>query len=366
MNPRLLDFEELLNRAERAYLFEDKTLFEFPVRKKAGLPNFYELLDRELQQTQSLYEIKVLDYRVVKEGFARVSRPAALGFDAGVLLRHRPHLKLLKQEFEKWQTEFRAVPVKEFVRQNVPEALENPALTRACLEVFEYLVLNRSEIVGLLPRQIPHGQSTKLIGRSPVLLRLFSFWRGEPSTWPIFFEVFNLLDKPVEFRFYAPECTYQGQRLLRFHGVLAAKWASDYRFSALKGTLVIENFESFLGALPLARESLMIWGGGWRAAQLKELLGRFPKPLVYWGDIDKEGYEIFGYLKQRYPDLIPLFMDSETIAKYRRLTQKKERYFGPYREVAGLQATYERVCEEGIQIEQEQLNESWPFYPGLE
>lgn len=80
-----------------------------------------------------------------------------------------------------------------------------------------------------------------------------------------------------------------------------------------------------------------------------------------WGDIDKEGYEIFGYLKKVFPHLKSVLMKQEVIENNKHLHQRKEIYIGPFRAVEGLQLEYEFVSRHGIQIEQEQIRASWPF-----
>jgi hypothetical protein len=212
-----------------------------------------------------------------------------------------------------------------------------------------------------LPRQIPHGQSTKLVGKQALLLRLFSYWRDQPSQWSDFYDWFGLIDQPPEFRIFAPTCLVQNNRLREFQGLLAKDWADDFEFSGLSGTLIVENLETFHALAKLSRATLVVWGGGWKAAHLRPLLPCLPRPIYYWGDIDKEGYEIFGLLKSADAGIHFALMDFTAIEKYRSIHQRKEISLGPYRSVAGLQAEYEYVARRGIQIEQEQMREEWPF-----
>jgi hypothetical protein len=364
MSGSVLETESFLDRAEMEYLFgAAKSEFIFPIRRKGEVADYYARLETELR-TQDL--LAVQSYRVVKESFAKVSRPAALVLTEAGLLRRRPHLAMVKAEIARLGSSIRSIDAREFLRQNSRDALADIALTRDCFEVFEYLLAHRDEVMGLLPRQIPHGRSTKLLGRENLLLKMFSFWRGEPGRWRDFHDFFGLLDRPAEFRFFAPVCSCQERRLSSFHGLLARDWQNDLDFDSLKGTLIIENLESFYAAIADSRATLLIWGGGWKAVQLHSLWTRLPKPVYYWGDIDKEGYEIFGYLNARHPELSPLMMSREWIDKYRTIQQKKEIFLGPFRQVSGLQAEYEWVSRNGIQIEQEQMREPWPFGAALE
>jgi hypothetical protein len=354
----VLEITKYLDLAERQFLIESQREFIFQLRRKNGDSNFYSRLDEELR-TQNI--LRVQSFREVKEGFAWISRPASLILDLETLLRERPYLSLWRGEIEALERRFTFIDVRGFLRSESVGSVLDLAMFRSCLEVLNYLADNRSKVSGLLPRQLPHGQSTKLIGKEPLLLRLFAFWRQEASRWSDFFHCFELLDKPLEFRFFAPECRIQGQKLRDFNGLFALDWIRDYNFSDLEGTLIIENFESLLALTRESTSSLLIWGAGWRAVHLKSLLMILPKPIYYWGDIDKEGYEIFASFKASCPEIEPVLMSRKEINLYQHIHQRKEIFLGPYRTVPGLQAEYEYVSRSGILIEQEQLRETWPL-----
>jgi hypothetical protein len=223
------------------------------------------------------------------------------------------------------------------------------------------LLEHRAEVAGLLPRQLPHGQSTKLVGRENLLLRLYSAWKGISARWSDFYFEFDLLDKPLEFRFYAPTCRCQSQELTSLHGLLASEWRRDFDFTNLHGTLIIENFETFLALTKESKSTLLIWGGGWKAVHLHSFTDQLPKPLYYWGDIDKEGYEIFGRLRSSIEHLKPILMSKESLDRYRAIAQRKDIHLGPFHQIPGLQKEYEYVSRNGLQIEQEQMREPWPL-----
>jgi len=98
---------------------------------------------------------------------------------------------------------------------------------------------------------------------------------------------------------------------------------------------------------------------------LRFLFESLPQPIYYWGDIDKEGYEIFAHLKSSISSLKPVLMDQRTVDRYLAIHQRKDVFIGPFREVPGLQKEYEYVSRQGIQIEQEQIREVWPFGTSL-
>lgn len=343
----------MLDTAEREHMVEGKREFEFAVRRPSGFKTFYEDLEKELQ-IQSLFS--VCAYRTVKEGYVRVSRPSRLKLTLEALIRRRPHLPSLVKEIEKWRGEFRDLKVDEALHSSYAELTADPHLTRSCFEVLRYLLNNQGAIKGLLPRQVQHAESTKLIRREPLLLRLFAIFRGEPATWPQFLRYFELLERPVEFRFHAPFCVYQKAKLSDFHSVVSQELVNRYDFSNLSGTLIVENLETFFVQAAQNTRRLLLWGSGWKAVLIRHFEHALPRPLVYWGDIDKEGYEIYGQLKSYIPDLKSTLMDYVVIENHMNYAIRKERYFGPYQLAFELQAEYQHVCEQGLCIEQEKIH----------
>lgn len=350
----MFDLTSMLDSAERAFVVDAASESLFPVRRRTGVADFYKILEVELQSQDLL---SVAQFRSVKEGYARVSRPAVLRLSSESLLKARPHLSLLAKQVAQWRQTFGEFGVDRALKAFYWEMVASPSLTTSCLEVLFYLDRHRDEIRGLLPRQVKHSESTKLIGREPLLLRLFNLWKNpDGGSWKDFVRHFELTPRPVEFRFYAPICRYEGARLKSFHGVLSAGNFECYDFTENRGTLIVENIDTFFFEASKSVDRLVLWGGGWKVTLLKSLQSRFPRPILYWGDIDKEGYEIYGHLCSHIPDLIPTLMDQNTIAHHLDFSIPKEVFMGPFREIPGLQEEYEMVCREGLLIEQEKVH----------
>jgi hypothetical protein len=360
---RSLDQRALLDEAENKFLLGGEVEFNFSVRRTKGDEDFYIRLDREIRE-QDIVRIK--SYRMVKEGFTKVSRPAELIIDLNQLVRERPYVVLFRNELEKLNSIFKHFDLFEFLKSQDRETILDLNLLRSCLEVFAYLLDYSDKAFGLLPRQIPHGQSTKLIGKQNLLLRMFNFWQKQVGRWSDFYDWFGLIDQPPEFRIFAPHCYFQKQELKNFHGLLANEWIADFAFSNLCGTLIVENLESFHALTKNSKASLLVWGAGFKASYLRPLLSMLPKPVYYWGDIDKEGYEILGLLHTSFTDIKPVLMNFDTIEKYRQIHQKKEIFLGPYRPIGTLQDEYEYSARHGLLIEQEQMQEDWPMGTQLE
>jgi hypothetical protein len=350
----ILDLHAIAEEAERAFIVDGMTELVVPVRRRPGIDRFYEKLEQELQ-VQEL--ATVVDFRMVKEGYVRISRPSALKIDRDVLFNQRPYLRSLQREISDWRRLFGEALVTALLRIAYADCVRDVAMTRACFEIFEYLGNNRTFVQGLMSRQIPHSNSTKLIGRESLLLKIFSLWRNEPATWMDFYRYFGIATRAVDFRFYAPRCSFDGHRLNELHGLLSTDWSARYEFSALSGTLIVENLETFYSESARSTDRLIVWGAGWRAAALRDVHEMMPRPILYWGDMDKEGYEIYGFLKGFIGDLSSTLMDRATLSRYRNLSAAKEPFFGPFRSAAELQAEYQDACQNGLCIEQEKIHE---------
>ncbi|MBL7542523.1 MAG: hypothetical protein JNL11_01845 [Bdellovibrionaceae bacterium] len=357
MMDSLLKVAELIEKASDQYLFDDKKEFFFELRKKTGVDDFYLQLDKELQ-SQNLFQI--VEYRRVKEGYTHISRPAKISLPLNSLLKERPELTLLKEKFEFWQRQYPFLDVKSFFQKNKHDVFKRLDVTEQCLDIFQFLLTHMEKNQGLLARQIPHGLSTKLIGKEKILLKIFQFWNPATDTaegWKGFYTYFKILKTPAEFRIYAHELVCQNQKLTHFHGIISSDNAEGYQWSGMRGTIIVENWELFYALSSMSLPFLVLWGSGWKASLLKSILPCLPANLFYWGDMDKEGYEILGFLQNISAVKIhPLFMDNYFFKHYEHLVQKKEPYPGPFKNLRELQAIYEYVSRMGYQIEQEQMD----------
>lgn len=78
---------------------------------------------------------------------------------------------------------------------------------------------------------------------------------------------------------------------------------------------VVENQMNFL-CFPVVSDSIVIWGRGFAADNLKAAAWLKEKPLVYWGDIDVHGFQILSLLRSHFPQVISLMMDEQTFTAF--------------------------------------------------
>lgn len=352
----VLDFESLLDKASREYLIDGGDEFVFEVRKKKGHDDFYERLDRQLAQQKHL---KIKSFRSVKEGKVHMPRPSLLSLQKEDLLNLRPELSEIKRSLDQAESLSRNIDFKEFLGKHYTSVIGAVEVLGPCLEVFNFLTDHREAVAGLLSRQIPHGQSTKIVGKEFLLLLIYRFSLRESSlSWDDFYQDYKILGENSEFRFYAPRALWRGKDVQEIHGVLARELEQPWEFP-LKGTILVENYQSFLSLVPKVHNHLLVWGQGWKAAQVFAVKANLPSPLYYWGDIDREGLEILNAVASKTQEMVkPLLMDMETFLKHKHLAQRLYRKAISVKKMTLLPEVYEQVCRESLRIEQEQVE--WP------
>ncbi|MBC7308341.1 MAG: hypothetical protein H5T80_15755, partial [Dietzia sp.] len=82
--------------------------------------------------------------------------------------------------------------------------------------------------------------------------------------------------------------------------------------------VVVENLQTFL-ALPALRGVAAVHGGGYAV----DLLGRIgwvtERPILYWGDLDRDGFAILGRVRAHCSDVTSVLMDEATLLSHRHL-----------------------------------------------
>ncbi|MGB1242073.1 MAG: Wadjet anti-phage system protein JetD domain-containing protein [Chitinophagales bacterium] len=78
---------------------------------------------------------------------------------------------------------------------------------------------------------------------------------------------------------------------------------------------IVENKQTFL-AFPKVANSLIIWGKGFGVELLKEVLWLEQKDIIYWGDMDVQGFQILSQLRAYFPQTESLLMDKSTFEAF--------------------------------------------------
>jgi hypothetical protein len=357
----LIQIEKMLDQAGREFLLDGRTQYVFPIRHTEDIRSRSGDLEREIKR---IGYVSIAEYRDIKEGFVRVGRPSAITFGVEALLEKRPKLRAIRKY---WDDALASasddIALKRFLNERYTFAVKKADVLPACVRILQFLRKNRATIEGLFPRQLPHAESSKLIFGESLLLDLYAHVRaleeGEfpdfDRTWDGFLRYFGLVRKPYLFQFFAPVVSIGQAKVTDFHGLVSEETAERLSFERCP-LLIVENEETFF-ALMKARLGLNVLRGAGAAVARASFLKRlFKGPVYYWGDIDKDGYEIFALVAEMFDGALPLLMGADAIERYSGLIQTvTEQEPGSKLIPAGLQGVYEQVCRRGIRIEQEKI-----------
>ncbi len=78
---------------------------------------------------------------------------------------------------------------------------------------------------------------------------------------------------------------------------------------------ITENLMNFL-TLPFHKESVAIFGSGYAVQNLKTVPWLCHCSIVYWGDLDADGFKILSQLRSYFPQTISMMMDLETFNQF--------------------------------------------------
>lgn len=367
----LFNIEIYLDRAQRDFLLESRTCFEYSLRFTRAIRTDHDRFERELRGHNFL---RFTAYRTARSGHAHIGRIAGIGFDASDLLTLRPYLAETQRAFTLAREHSRHFDCATFLRTRYQDCLRKHIMLEDCVHILNFLIENRAEVFGLYIRQIPHGRSTKLIGNESLLLAMYARYRVEQESgheryvesrpidiqWADLYADFGLIQKPFALQFYADSILLDGQGLRDFHGVLTESNARRYDLRDVCFAIIVENEETFF-ALATRNNCdltgmLVICGSGAAIAGAR-FLSRVLQGMrvYYWGDMDRAGYEIFAAARAILPDLKPLLMDVNALNRYRHLAHSAIQSAGGQRQIPDLDDAYRNVCANGIRIEQEQI-----------
>lgn len=93
---------------------------------------------------------------------------------------------------------------------------------------------------------------------------------------------------------------------------------SDFKRLDLSDCVVIitENKMNFL-ALPCMKNCIAIWGKGISALQLIDVEWLKRVTIIYWGDMDIQGFRILSQVRDRFPQTVSIMMDQDTFDTYK-------------------------------------------------
>jgi hypothetical protein len=120
---------------------------------------------------------------------------------------------------------------------------------------------------------------------------------------------------------------------------------------------VFENLETMF-AMPDMPGAVVVHGGGYAARRLRHIPWVKSGHIVYWGDLDSDGFAILHALRSGCDDVTSVLMDEDTLLAYRDLwVPEPKAAVGVYSTLtASEERALERIRSEGnVRLEQERL-----------
>lgn len=347
-----------------------REIFPYRIPANRKLPTDLSVAKRAISQLRS--EGKQSDrpgYRVVWE--TRRSRVHGRNeFPAAILIESQRDLLSLAGAVDEFKTLKTAT---EMLRRRQPglnewlcesthwrELVSVASCLEELLDITEYLLKNPRP--DCFARELPLPISTKTLEENKKLL----------ASW------LDLLLPPVQIDFRYDKKSFEpryGLRYVRQHiltRILDPKLQTQLglRFSEISlpadsisqlqpkaATVVVVENKINLLTLPFMPSGFALGGLGKAVSRLREIGWMRNAPILYWGDLDVEGFEILSQFRLAFPQTRSLLMDSKTLDACSDLTICWKGKVGSQclELTDSEQATYNDLVNNRIRLEQERI-----------
>jgi hypothetical protein len=171
----------------------------------------------------------------------------------------------------------------------------------------------------------------------------------------VFEDRFGLRKPPITFRFRVLDACLQAALHLPASDVSIP--LEDFARLPLQRPRVVvcENLMPFL-TMPGIAQGLCIFGEG-NAVSALVAPWLADAEIVYWGDLDIQGFRFLAHLRRRYPQVQSMFMDAATLEKYRAFagTGVADGSTDPDGLTDAEQAAYTILKQGNLRLEQERI-----------
>lgn len=303
-------FEKLVIRGDKSYT-------------KSSLSEF----EKEIQLIHSQSKEKKgfgysLDFQKVKTKYLGVQDlPVSIYFDS-----EKDFLKFLGKEKEvdsfKLNVEIilREFPeLKDWIIKNPKKVLDNANEWKNILQVCQYFKQNPKP--NFYIRELPVKVHTKFVERNKSIIReLLDVLISEhvKSEEKEFENRFNLKYAEPQIRFKVLDKTISDRFFSGIDDIAIPVSQFEKLDLPIFKVLVVENKTTLYTTLTLPKmnDTIAIFGSGFSVFNLKNVRWFDNLKLLYWGDIDVQGFEILSQFRTYFPQTKSVFMDKQTFDKF--------------------------------------------------
>lgn len=209
--------------------------------------------------------------------------------------------------------------LKDWIIKNPKKVIDNSNEWQSILQVCQYF--KQSPKPNLYVRELPIKVHTKFIERNKSIIR--------ELLDVLIYEHVNTEEKEFEKRFYLryaePQIRFKvlDKTILDrfFSGVddIAIPVSQFEKLNLpIRKVLVVENKTTLYTTLTLPKmdDTIAIFGSGFSVSNLKNVRWFDNLKLLYWGDIDVQGFEILSQFRSYFPQTKSILMDKQTFDKF--------------------------------------------------
>lgn len=303
-------FEKLVIRGDKSYT-------------KSSLSEF----EREIQQIHSYSKEKIgfgysLDFQKVKTKYLGVQDlPISIYFD-----NEKDFLKFLGKENEvdsfKLNVEIilgEFPELKEWIIKKPKKVIDNANEWQNILQVCHYFKQNPKP--NFYIRELPVKVHTKFVERNKSIIReLLDVLISEhvKSEEKEFESRFNLKYAEPQIRFKVLDKTISDDYFSGIDDIAIPVSQFEKLVLPLIKVLVVENKTTLYTTLTLPKMNgtIAVFGGGYSVFNLKNVRWFDNLKLLYWGDIDVQGFEILSQFRTYFPQTKSVLMDKQAFDKF--------------------------------------------------
>lgn len=123
---------------------------------------------------------------------------------------------------------------------------------------------------------------------------------------------------------------------------------------------IVENELNFL-TLPSLKNSMCIWGAGFQANLLGDVQWLNKVDVIYWGDIDVQGFQILSTLRAKLPHVRSMLMDRMTFDSFQSfvVTGNSTSVTALFNLTSDERGLYQYLLDNTYRLEQEHIDQDW-------
>ena len=209
--------------------------------------------------------------------------------------------------------------LKNWVAQNPQKVIQNQTEWEGILKVCNYFTQNPKP--NLYIRGLPINVHTKFVERNQSIIRdlldvLISEYVNKQEKY--FEKRFNLKYSEPQVRFKILDNSTSQSLFSGVDDIAIPISQFEVLTLPIRRVLVVENKTTLYTTLtlPEMKETIAIFGSGYSVYNLKNVEWFMNLEVLYWGDIDVQGFEILSQFRCYFPHTKSALMDKQTFDKY--------------------------------------------------